>query len=144
MNLTGIIAVSGKSGLYKLLARTKSGFVLESLDERKTKLVASLNIQKFTSLEETTIFSITDEEIKLGDVFKSISDQESVPSTKTDNTTLRQFFRNVAPSHDDEQVYISDIKKIITWYNILKDMPLFTEVIDNSNSEEEVISEISQ
>jgi len=51
----------------------------------------------------------------------------SVPDAKADGSKLRQFFGEVAPDHDEEKVYASDMKKIVSWYNILKDMPLFSE-----------------
>src|SRR5690606_4462917 len=66
-------------------------------------------------------------ELKLADVLASIATQTDVPDSKADGATLRSFFEKVAPNHDQEKVYTSDIKKIITWYNLLKDLPLFTE-----------------
>lgn len=138
MNLTGVISVSGKPGLFKLLAKTKSGFVLESLDEKKNKLVANLNTQKFTSLEDTTIFSLTEEDIRLSSVLEKMSTHGAIPDIKASNDTLRDFFGEIAPTHDDEQVYISDIKKIISWYHLLKDLPLFTEALITSEKEAEL------
>ena len=50
-----------------------------------------------------------------------------MPDPKAEGQALKTFFREVAPKHDDERVYTSDIKKIITWFNIIKPLPLFTE-----------------
>ncbi len=126
MNLQGIVAVSGKPGLWRALAQNKTGYVLESLDAQKTKLIANLSTAKLAALNEITIFG-WDDDIKLKDIFERISQAASVPDTKTDGQKLRAFFREVAPDHDEEKVYASDMKKVITWYNILKDLPLFTE-----------------
>ncbi|GAA4330656.1 hypothetical protein GCM10023149_36010 [Mucilaginibacter gynuensis] len=126
MNLYGIVAVSGKPGLWKALAQNKTGFVLESLDAQKTKMVANLSTAKMAALDEITIFGL-DEDIKLKDVFERVKAAGSVPDAKADGKKLREFFREVAPQHDEEKVYASDMKKIITWYGILKDLPFFNE-----------------
>src|SRR5476651_461199 len=126
MNLQGIVSVSGKPGLWKALAQNKTGFILESLDEKKLKLVANLTTAKLAALDEITIFGL-DEDLKLKDVLARIKAASSVPDLKADGNKLRQFFREVAPDHDEEKVYASDMKKIVSWYGILKDMPLFNE-----------------
>jgi len=67
MNLLGIVAVSGKPGLWKALAQNKTGYILESLDAHKTKLVANLSTAKIAALHEITLFGV-DDDIKLIDV----------------------------------------------------------------------------
>lgn len=126
MNLSGIVSVSGKPGLWKALVQNKTGFVLESLDAQKTKLIANLSTAKLAALDEITVFG-DDEDIKLTGIFERIKTAANVPDAKADGTKLRGFFREVAPGHDEEKVYASDMKKILNWYNILKDMPLFSE-----------------
>jgi len=126
MNLSGIVSVSGKPGLWKALAQNKTGFVLESLDAQKTKLVANLSTAKLAALDEITIFGY-DEDIKLTDVLARMKAAANIPDAKADGKVLRTFFKEVAPDHDEEKVYASDMKKVITWYTILKDMPLFNE-----------------
>lgn len=126
MNLRGIVSVSGKPGLYKVIGQNKSGFVLESLDEQKLKLVVNLSTSKMASLEDITIFG-EDDDLKLIEIFERIKESSSVPDAKADGKSLRSFFREVAPGHDEEKVYVSDIKKIVNWFNIIKELPLFTE-----------------
>lgn len=126
MNLQAIVAVSGKPGLWKALVQSKTGFILESLDAQKTKLVANLSTAKMAALDEITVFG-EDGDIKLTDILGKMKGSASIPDPKADGNALRNFFRSVAPDHDEERVYSSDIKKIITWFNILKDMPLFNE-----------------
>jgi hypothetical protein len=126
MNLQGIVSVAGKPGLWKALAQNKTGFVLESLDGKKTKLVANLSTAKMAALDEITIFG-NDEDIKLTDVLARMKAADSVPDAKADGNTMRNFFREVAPDHDEEKVYASDMKKILTWFHLLKEMPIFNE-----------------
>jgi len=127
MNLQGIVAVSGKPGLWRALAQNKTGYVLESLDAQKTKLVANLSTAKLAALSEITIFGV-DDDIRLTDVFEQMKTASNVPDAKADGKKLRTFFYEVAPQHDEEKVYASDMKKIISWFQLLKDMPLFNEV----------------
>ncbi len=127
MNLRGIVAVAGKPGLWKALAQNKTGFILESLDANKTKLVANLSTAKIAALDEITIFGDEDD-IRLLDVFERIKAVKNVPEAKADSKILRQLFREVAPGHDEEKVYASDMKKIVSWYHILKEFPLFDEL----------------
>ncbi|MCC8408409.1 DUF5606 domain-containing protein [Mucilaginibacter sp. UR6-1] len=125
MNLYGIVAVSGKPGLWKALAQNKTGFILESLDAQKTKLVANLSTAKLAALEEITVFGL-DDDIKLKDIFERMK-TSTPPDAKADGKKLREYFREVAPDHDEEKVYASDMKKIVSWFNILKDLPQFNE-----------------
>jgi len=126
MNLLGIVSVSGKPGLWKALAQNKTGYILESLDAQKTKMVANLTTAKIAALNEITLFG-TEDDIKLTDVFERMKGVANIPDAKADGTALRKFFREVTPDHDEEKVYASDMKKVIGWYNILKVLPLFDE-----------------
>ncbi|WP_342648423.1 DUF5606 domain-containing protein [Mucilaginibacter sp. CSA2-8R] len=126
MNLQGIVSVAGKPGLWRALAQNKTGFVLESLDGKKTKLVVNLSTAKLAALDEITIFG-EDDDIKLTGVLDNMKSAGEVPDAKADGKTMREFFREVAPSHDEEKVYASDMKKILSWYHLLKELPLFDE-----------------
>ncbi|RZL48936.1 MAG: hypothetical protein EOP00_08025 [Pedobacter sp.] len=135
MNLRGIVAVSGRPGLFKLVGQNKSGYVLESLDEQKVKIVANISNTKLASLEDITIYG-EDEELKLIDVLGNIDAKKATaPDAKADATTLKKFFLEVAPGHDQEKVYTSDMKKILTWYHLIKDMPLFKEAAPGTEEE---------
>lgn len=136
MNLRGLIAVSGKPGLFKLIGKNNSGFILESLDAQKTKTIVSMTTSKLASLEDITIFG-NDADLKLLDIFEQMKTATSIPDTKAaDNKSLHVFFAEVAPTYDAERVYPSDIKKIITWFNIIKVLPLFTEEAPEPLSDE--------
>src|ERR1700743_535075 len=137
MNLRGIVSVAGKPGLWKALAQNKTGFILESLDAQKTKLVANLSTAKIAALDEITIFG-EDEDIRLLDVLERMKAVKNVPEAKADGKQLRELFREVAPGHDEEKVYASDMKKVVSWYHIMKDMPLFSEAAPTETTEEPV------
>lgn len=138
MNLRGIVAVSGRPGLFKLVGQNKGGYVLESLDAQKVKIVANIATTKLASLEDITIYG-EDDDLKLLDVMGNIAAfKGTVPDAKADGTALRKFFLEVASSHDQEKVYASDMKKIVSWYHILKDLPLFNEAAPESVDQEGV------
>lgn len=137
MNLRGIVSVSGKPGLWRALAQNKTGFILESFDEHKTKLVANLSTAKIAALDEITIFG-EDEDIKLTDIFERMKSVKNVPDAKADGKQLRELFREVATGHDEEKVYASDMKKVVSWYHIMKDMPLFSEAAPEEVAEQAV------
>ena len=127
MNLRGLVSVSGKPGLFKLIGQNKSGFILETLDEQKTKVVVNVSTAKMASLEDITVFGDTGD-IKLSDIFLKMKESTSIPDAKTsDGNSLRTYFKEVAPDYDQERVYASDMKKIISWFGIIKDLPLFNE-----------------
>jgi hypothetical protein len=139
MNLRGIVAVSGRPGLFKLVGQNKAGYVLESLDEQKLKIVANISTTKLASLEDITVYG-EDAELKLIDVLANIATVKGdVPQAGADGNTLKKFFLEVAPGHDQEKVYTSDMKKILTWYHLIKDMPLFTETAPGTEEETESV-----
>lgn len=126
MNLKALVAVTGKPGLFKLIGQQKNGFVLETLDAQKIKSVVNLSTTKLATLEDITIYGDEDD-LNLRDILAQMKAKGNVPPAKSDGKTLREFFREVAPGHDEDRVYSSDIKKIITWYGIIKELPLFDE-----------------
>jgi hypothetical protein len=135
MNLRGIVAVSGRPGLFKLVGQNKAGYVLESLDEQKLKIVANISTTKLASLEDITVYG-EEAELKLIDVLANVAAAKGeVPTASADGNTLKKFFLEVAPGHDQEKVYTSDMKKILTWYHLIKDMPLFTEAAPGTEQE---------
>lgn len=141
MNLRGIVAVSGRPGLFKLVGQNKGGYVLESLDAQKVKIVANITTTKLASLEDITVYGQEDD-LKLVDVLTNIAAVKgSVPDAKSDGAALKKFFEEVAPDHDREKVYTSDMKKIVSWYHLLKDLPLFTEAAVTGTEQEGIKTE---
>ena len=127
MTLADIASVSGKGGLFRVVAPTKSGVILESLDESKTKMVAT-TAHRLSLLHEISIYTTTKEgTVPLGDVFKKIhadfADDLGV-DVNSDSLELKSFMKAVLPEFDEDRVYVSDIKKLVRWYEtILKFAP---------------------
>jgi len=119
MDLSKILAISGKPGLYKHVAQSKTGIVVESIiDGKRTSAFAS---DQISALNDISMFT-TGEDIKLEEVFRNIYQKESgkvALSDKSNTKELKSYFEEVLPEYDKERVYISDIKKVIKWYNIL-------------------------
>lgn len=118
--LETIISIAGYPGLYKLLVQTKGGFVAESLMDQKRVTVPLRS--KVSMLSEIAVYT-SDKELPLKEVFKLILEKESgkptLVSPKAPKTDLEAYFFEVLPAYDQERVYVSDIKKIISWYNLL-------------------------
>lgn len=122
MTLAEIATVTGKGGLFKVVAPTKSGVILESLDDTKTKLVATAN-QRLSLLNEISIYTTTREgTVALGDVLKKIHKEfgnDLGIDPNSDSSELKSFMKSVLPEFDEDRVYVSDIKKLIKWYDVL-------------------------
>ncbi len=135
--LKGILSISGQPGLYKLVAEAKNNIVVESLDTNKRMPVYSTS--KVSALEDIAIFT-TKEDLPLKEVFKAISDKENggpAISSKSPDKDLKDYFRAVVPDFDKDRVYVSDIKKVLNWYNILQEKNLidFTEETNTGTEE---------
>jgi len=119
MSLDKILSITGKPGLYELKARTRAGFVAESLLDGKKQAVGAHN--NVSMLSEIAIYTYT-EEVPLREVFKKIAEKANGKETishKTGKKELEDFFLEVLPEYDEDRVYASDIKKIVQWYNLL-------------------------
>lgn len=139
MTLSDIATISGKGGLFKVLAPTKSGVILESLDDAKSKMVATTN-HRLSLLNEISIYTTTKEgTVGLEDVLKKIhkefNDDLGV-DVNSDPSELKAFMKSVLPDYDEDRVYLSDIKKLVKWYDsILKHAPeLFASSVENQES----------
>ncbi|TAD99150.1 MAG: hypothetical protein EAZ97_09470 [Bacteroidetes bacterium] len=120
MNLKDIASVSGKSGLFKILKPTRTGVVLESIDEAKKKTITNMNY-RVSVLKEISIYTTTkDGSVPLTDVMLAIQEKYTYPLEvgKTDKE-LNEFIASIVPNFDSGKVYPSDIKKLISWYNLL-------------------------
>ncbi len=122
MELKEIAAVSGKGGLYKILKPTRTGVILESMDEAKLKFVAGQS-SKVSILDEISIYVHSEEgTILLGEVLRRIYalfPQGLTIDGKAGGADLQAFMLKVLPDYDSERVYNSDIKKLVVWYGIL-------------------------
>jgi hypothetical protein len=135
MGLEKILSVAGKPGLYKLITQTRTGFVAESLLDGK-RITVSLR-SSVSVLSEIAIYTL-EEEVPLREVFQKIQTKENGAKTsishKDEKIKLEEYFFEVLPNYDEDRVYVSDIKKVIQWYNILTD----SDIADFSSEKEEI------
>ncbi len=134
--LKGILAISGQSGLFKVLSEGKNTVIVESmLTGKRSTVYADV---KMSALEDIAIYT-TQEDLPLRKVFKKIHDKENggkAIDTKKSPDELKKYFAEVLPDYDKEKVYFSDIKKVISWYNLLHDKELL-----NLEDEKEEVNE---
>ncbi len=118
--LEGILSISGQPGLYKLVTQAKNGIIVESLDTKKRMPVYSN--AKVSALEDIAIFT-SGEEVPLKDVFLKIFSVENKKETSVNknssNDEIKDYFEDILPEYDKDRVYVSDMKKVIAWYNTL-------------------------
>ncbi len=134
MDLKEILSISGKPGLYKLVSQAKNGLIVESLIDGKR--FPAFSHEQISSLEEISIFT-EDEDIPLKEVFKSIAEKNDngrVLEGKPSNNDLKAFFEGVLPDYDKDRVYVSHIKKVVGWYNLLQEKELLN--FDEDQAEE--------
>lgn len=144
--LKGILAISGQSGLFKMITESKNSIIVESLDTGKR--MPAYSTSKISALEDIAIYTET-EDVPLKDVFKAIYEKEdggAAISPKSSGNELKSYFEEVLPEYDKDRVYVSDIKKVIQWYNILheKEMLDFTEEEPESAQTDEDKTETSE
>ena len=122
MELNEIISITGQGGLFKVVARTKTGLIVESLKDNKRQPV--YGTQKISALEDVSLFGQS-EDVPLTKVFRNIFEKENggkAIDAKSDDKSLKSYFLAVFPDYDQSRVYVSDIKKVFTWYNTLHDL----------------------
>ena len=119
MKLKEILAISGQPGLFKYIAQSKNGIIVESLADGKRTNAPST--AKVSSLGEIAIYTDT-EDLALGKIFEAISAKESGKQTISHKSTpdqLKAMFAEVVPDYDRDRVHVSDMKKMVSWYNTL-------------------------
>lgn len=137
MDLSKILSISGKNGLYKLINQGKTNFIVESLEDGKR--MPAFSHDGISTLDNIAIFTDS-EEVPLEKVFQSIFKHlngAAIEGIIGDSEKMKQLFETVLPDYDRERVYVSNIKKIYSWYNIL----VKHNLIDLENKEEETESE---
>jgi hypothetical protein len=123
MDLSNILSITGKGSLYKLISRAPNSFIVEGLEDGHR--FPAFSHDGVATLDNIAIFT-EDEEVSLQSVFQSIFKKENgqkivVPK---DNNALKAYFAEVLPNYDRDRVYVSNIKKVLAWYNILAEHQL--------------------
>jgi hypothetical protein len=124
MNLAGIIAISGKPGLYKVVKQGKNNLFVHALDS--DKITPAYTSDKISALEDISVYTYENDVplLELLGLIAEKSNYEATLSHKEDKKKLESFFEEIVPNYDKERVYFSDIKKIFQWYNQLQNVGL--------------------
>ena len=120
MNLKDILSISGESGLFKFVAQGRNAIIVEHLETKKRRTANSTT--KVSSLTDISIFT-ENEDLQLGKVFDLIFEKENggqAIDSKSDAVKIKTYFQEILPEYDKDRVYVSDMKKVVLWYNILQ------------------------
>src|SRR5690554_1371311 len=120
MDLSGIISISGKPGLFKVVAQSKNNIIVESLIDNKR--IPAYSTDRISALEDISIYTY-EEDVPLKEVYTSLATKENCgegPSHKESLNKLSAYLEEILPDYDQDRVYPSDIKKLFQWYNILQ------------------------
>jgi hypothetical protein len=136
MEYREIVAVTGIGGLFQLLSTKSDGAIVRNLTDKSTKFIPA-RVHNVTPIESIEIYTI-DENVRLHVVLQAIKDSEKttalVDGKKADNQTIKNYFKTVFPALDEDRVYVSDMKKMLKWYELLKANDLLN--FDNLNVQE--------
>lgn len=135
--IKGILSISGKPGLFKLVSRGKNSLIVESLQTGKR--MPAYTHDKVISLADIAIYT-TDEDMPLAEVFELVKEKTDgkpvdVKSFGSD-AEIRAYFGEILPTFDNDRVYTTDIKKLFQWYNLLINAGI-TEFKDNEIKEDQ-------
>ncbi|HEY8959672.1 DUF5606 domain-containing protein [Chitinophaga sp.] len=140
MQYREIVAVTGLGGLFQLVASKQDGAIVRSLEDKSTRFVSS-RVHNFTPLESIEVFT-TGENVNLAEVFKAMDEKAAAHppvAGKADNNAIKAYFKSVFPEFDEDRVYVSDMKKMVKWFGILKanDLLKFEEILAEGEGEGE-------
>lgn len=135
MELKDILAISGQPGLYKFIAQSSNGVIVESLiDNKRFNAPASA---KVSSLGEIALYTEGDD-MPLAEIFESMfkhTQGKQTISPKSTPDQMKALFGEVVPQYDRDRVHVSDMKKIISWFNILVDSGMTEFKIEQEEEE---------
>lgn len=135
-----ILAIAGRPGLFRLVSQGKNMLIVEQLATGKR--VPAYARDKVSSLADISIYTTDGEDRPLGVVLEAVKAKEEgkpVDVKGMDNNGLRAYFAEVLPEFDDERVYTADVRKLLSWYNILVEAGIteFVEAETEESAEEE-------
>ncbi|KXX67982.1 DUF5606 domain-containing protein [Flammeovirga sp. SJP92] len=140
MNLKDIASVAGKPGLFKIVKPSRTGVIVESLEVKPKKTIVNAS-QRISILKEISMYVTgeAEESVALEEVFQSIKSKFGVGiltdvDTKSEDD-LEDFITSVLPNWDQDRIYTSDIKKLVTWYNKLSEF--YPEALEDTEEEKD-------
>lgn len=132
MNLTGIISISGRPGLYRVISQGKNTLIVEGIHDGKRFPAFSAN--KISALDDISIYT-TEEDVPLAEVIRKIWDKEkggACVDAKEDANAHHDYFVQILPNYDKERVYNSDLKKLFSWYNLMQSTGTLQRIVDEA------------
>lgn len=140
IDLTGIISISGQPGLYKIIAQSKNGIIVESLlDKKRLNVYAST---KVSTLSDISMFTTGDDK-PIEEIVTAIYEKEKggpAVDNKADDKTVEKYFSEVLPDYDKDRVYVSNMRKLFSWYNTLQSTGNLKEKEEKKEGEEKAVS----
>jgi hypothetical protein len=130
--LKGILSISGQPGLFKMVTEAKNSIIVESLITGKRSPAYSTS--KISALADISVFTETGE-IQLKELFQKIQENGRMVNSKASNDEIKSFFGEILPEYDRDRVYVSDMKKILQWYQLLNDQNMLIEPEEDKTDE---------
>lgn len=137
MDLSNILSINGKTGLFRIISQRKDSFIVESLADGKR--FPAFSQDGVAILDNIAIFT-DGEDATLASVFQSIFRKENgqkTPDVMGNDAQLKAYFAEILPNYDRERVYVSNMKKVILWYNLLVKHHLVDAGPKETNEKEE-------
>ena len=125
MDYREIVSVTGIGGLFQLIATKSDGAIVRNLADKSTRFIPA-RLHNVTPLESIEVYT-TGENVRLHEVFEKMKEHSSIAlpdAKKADNNTIKSYFKQIFPEFDEERVYVSDMKKMLKWFEILKENDL--------------------
>lgn len=132
--LKGILAISGQPGLFKLVTEAKNSIIVESMVTGKR--IPAYSTSKISTLTDISVFTETGE-VHLNEIFKRIQESGKMIDSKASANEIKSFFEEILPEYDKDRVYMSDMKKIFQWYQLLSDLNLLIDIEEEKPEEKE-------
>ena len=145
MEYSKLVAVTGLPGLFELISSRGDGAVVRSLDDNKTQFVSS-RVHNFSHLESIEVYTQR-ENVNLVDVFNVMEKESGSLPNVNDNAAVKKYFEKVYPEMDFEKVYPSDMKKMVKWFESLKQHNVeikLTEIPEETAEPEPVEEEVKE
>jgi hypothetical protein len=139
MKFEEIISITGMPGLYKTVSSRGDGLIVTSLADEKTGFV-SARTHGVTLLDNISVYKKMDEMVPLKNILNNIFESETktpLPNAGAKAEVLRNYFEKILPDHDEERVHISDIKKIIKWYSVLREKNILPIAVEPAEAQAE-------
>lgn len=144
MDISKIVSVSGYGGLFEVISQIKNGIIVEGLEDKKRMPVYAT--QKVVALDDISIYTYS-EDVPLKDIFLAIHEKNngaSAPDPKASPNELKAFMEEMIPEYDKDRVYVSDLKKLVKWYNILNEKGLIIKEEEKAEESETTEGEVTE